>query len=79
MVSIVQKESYKLKHLPNSAEQFAWRYALPLHQVEQWLSETEWNYGDELNHQAFAKVVSELLTLGLISQEQSIGWEKKLF
>ena len=79
VVSIVQKESSKLKHLPNSAEQFAWRYALPLHQVEQWLSETEWNYGDELSHQAFAKVVSELLELGLITQKESEKWEEKLF
>ena len=51
----------------------------PLHQVEQWLSETEWNYGDELSHQAFAKVVSELLELGLITQKESEKWEEKLF
>jgi sulfonate transport system substrate-binding protein len=79
MVSIVQKEAHRLKHQSNSAEQFAWRYALPKEQVGQWLAGTEWNYGNELDYQDFAKVVSELLDLGLLTQNQAADWQEKLF
>lgn len=79
MVSIVQKESFRLKHQPNSAEQFAWRYALPQEEVQKWLNQTEWNYGKELAHQDFEKVVSELLDLGLLSENQAENWKEKLF
>ncbi|MEY4658970.1 MAG: ABC transporter substrate-binding protein [Crocinitomicaceae bacterium] len=79
IVSIVQKEAFKLKNEPNSAEQFSWRYALPLEKVRAWLSETEWNYGKELNQSAFEVVVSELESLGLIDKKDSEHWEQKLF
>lgn len=79
VVKVVQKEAYRLKHLSNSAEQFAWRYALPQEQVEQWLSQTEWNYGNPIVHQDFAKVVAELLDLGLLSENQAKDWKEKLF
>ncbi len=79
MVSIVQKESYRLKHQANSAEQFAWRYALPQEEIQKWLNQTEWNYGKELDHQDFVKVVSELMDLGLLTQNQAENWEEKLF
>jgi ABC-type nitrate/sulfonate/bicarbonate transport system substrate-binding protein len=79
MVSVVQKEANRLKHLPNSAEQFAWRYALPQEQVQKWLEQTEWNYGQELAPQDFVKVVSELVNLGLLTHNQAENWEEKLF
>jgi hypothetical protein len=79
MVSVVQREAYRLKHLSNSAEQFAWRYALPQEQVQEWLEQTEWNYGKELDAQDFVKVVSELVNLGLLSQNQAANWQNKLF
>jgi ABC-type nitrate/sulfonate/bicarbonate transport system substrate-binding protein len=79
MVSIVQRESYRLKHQANSAEQFAWRYALPQEEIQKWLNQTEWNYGKELDHQDFVKVVSELMDLGLLTQNQAENWEEKLF
>jgi sulfonate transport system substrate-binding protein len=79
MVSVVQREANRLKHLPNSAEQFAWRYALPQEQVQQWLEQTEWNYGKELDAQDFVKVVSELVNLGLLTQNQAANWQDKLF
>jgi ABC-type nitrate/sulfonate/bicarbonate transport system substrate-binding protein len=79
MVSIVQKESYRLKHQANSAEQFAWRYALPQEEIQKWLNQTEWNYGKELDHQDFVKVVAELMDLGLLTQNQAENWEEKLF
>ena len=44
MLSIVQKEAYRLKNEVNAAEQFAWRYALPQEEVQKWLDQTEWNY-----------------------------------
>lgn len=79
MVSVVQKEAYRLKHLSNSAEQFAWRYALPQEEVQRWLNQTEWNYGKELVHQDFSNVISELFNLGLITENQAANWEEKLF
>jgi ABC-type nitrate/sulfonate/bicarbonate transport system substrate-binding protein len=79
MVSVVQKEAFRLKHQPNSAEQFAWRYALPQVEVQQWLDQTEWNYGKELAPQDFSNVISELLNLGLVNQNQAVNWEEKLF
>jgi ABC-type nitrate/sulfonate/bicarbonate transport system substrate-binding protein len=79
MVSIVQKEAYRLKHQANSAEQFAWRYALPQEEIQKWLNQTEWNYGEELDRQDFVKVVSELMDLGLLTKNQAENWEEKLF
>lgn len=79
MVSVVQKEAYRLKHQLNSAEQFAWRYALPQEEVQSWLNQTEWNYGKELVRQDFSNVISELLNLGLITENQAANWEEKLF
>ena len=79
MVSILQQEAYRLKHQSNSAEQFAWRYALPIEQAEQWLAQTEWNYGNEVVHQDFEKVVAELIDLGLLTQNQAEDWQGKLF
>jgi ABC-type nitrate/sulfonate/bicarbonate transport system substrate-binding protein len=79
MVSIVQKEAYRLKHQANSAEQFAWRYALPQEEIQKWLNQTEWNYGKELDRQDFVKVVSELMDLGLLTKNQAENWEEKLF
>ena len=79
MLSIVQKEAYRLKNEVNSAEQFAWRYALPQEEVQKWLDQTEWNYGKTLDTQDFSKVVTELVELGLITENQAANWEEKLF
>lgn len=79
MLSVVQKEAFRLKHQSNSAEQFAWRYALPQVEVQQWLDQTEWNYGKGLNPQDFSKVVTELLDLGLLTENQAANWQEKLF
>jgi sulfonate transport system substrate-binding protein len=79
MASVVQKEAFRLKHQPNSAEQFAWRYALPQVEVQQWLDQTEWNYGKELAPKEFSKVVAELLDLGLLTENQAANWQEKLF
>jgi sulfonate transport system substrate-binding protein len=79
MLSIVQKEAYRLKNEVNSAEQFAWRYALPQEEVQTWLDQTEWNYGKALDTQDFSKVVTELVELGLITENQAANWEEKLF
>ena len=57
IIGIVQKEAYKLKNDPTSAEQFSWKYSLPVEKVRSWLDQTEWNYGKELNSQAFEEVV----------------------
>lgn len=79
IIGIVQKEAYKLKNDPTSAEQFSWKYALPVEKVRSWLDQTEWNYGKELNSQAFEEVVKQLESLGLINKKESEHWEQKLF
>ena len=79
IIGIVQKEAYKLKNDPTSAEQFSWKYALPVEKVRSWLDQTEWNYGKELNNQAFEEVVKQLESLGLIDKKESEYWEQKLF
>jgi hypothetical protein len=79
MLSIVQKEAYRLKNEVNSAEQFAWRYALPQEEVQKWLDQTEWNYGKALDTQDFSKVVTELVDLALLTESQAANWEEKLF
>ena len=79
IIGIVQKEAYKLKNDPTSAEQFSWKYALPVEKVRSWLDQTEWNYGKELNSQAFEEVVKQLESLGLIDKKESEHWEQKLF
>ena len=63
----------------NAAEQFAWRYALPQEEVQKWLDQTEWNYGQELATQDFTNVVAELVDLGLLTENQVANWEEKLF
>lgn len=79
IIGIVQKEAYKLKNDPTSAEQFSWKYSLPVEKVRSWLDQTEWNYGKELNSQAFEEVVKQLESLGLIDKKESEHWEQKLF
>lgn len=79
IIGIVQKEAYKLKNDPTSAEEFSWKYALPVEKVRSWLDQTEWNYGKELNSQAFEEVVKQLESLGLIDKKESEHWEQKLF
>lgn len=79
MNELVQAESFKLKNADDSAEKFAWRYALPLSQVEEWLSQTDWNYGENLDTSKFSLVVDNLKELGLISETESELWEQKLF
>jgi ABC-type nitrate/sulfonate/bicarbonate transport system substrate-binding protein len=79
MLSIVQKEAYRLKSDVNSAEQFAWRYALPMEEVQKWLDQTEWNYGTALDTKDFSKVVTELVDLGLLTENQALNSQEKLF
>jgi len=79
IIQIIQKEAFTLKKAPNAIEQFAWRYALPTSQVEAWLNQTDWNYGDKLDQTSFQFVVKNLKELKLISEEESEGWEQKLF
>jgi sulfonate transport system substrate-binding protein len=79
IIQIIQKEAFTLKNAPNAIEQFAWRYALPTSQVEAWLKQTDWNYGDKLDQTSFQFVVNNLKELKLISEEESEGWEQKLF
>lgn len=79
IIHIVQQEAFKLKTAPNAIEQFAWRYALPINQVEAWLSQTEWNYGDSIDVSDFQEVVQQLHQLGLVSSDETENWKKSLF
>ena len=52
---------------------------MPQEEVQKWLDQTEWNYGKALDTQDFSKVVTELVELGLITENQAANWEEKLF
>lgn len=79
IVHLVQEEAIKLKSSPNAVEQFAWRYALPAEQVEEWLSKTEWADSDEIDFTAFENVVEHLKTLGLVTMDEMCNWQARLF
>ncbi len=79
IVQIVQGEARKLKTSANAVEQFAWRYALPVEQVAEWLAQTEWNDGDDIDFSAFEKVVENLCSLGLVTSDELLNWKTRLF
>ncbi len=79
MCQIVGERALQMKETPEIAEIIAWRYNLRSGQVSNWLIETEWNYKGIEYPLAFEKTVSYLRKLGLISEEESADWRKKLF
>jgi len=79
IVQIVNKKALKMKNSEHIVDIISWRYNLRSNQVENWLSETEWNYKQIKYPLAFEKTVSYLSTLNLISAKEGENWRQKLF
>lgn len=79
MCEIVNRKAQELKENENAIDLISWRYNLRRSHVENWLSETEWNYDGIKYPLAFEKTISYLLKLGLLNEEQAADWRTKLF
>lgn len=78
MCRIVNKKAYELKKKEDAVDLICWRYNLRHGQVQNWLTETDWNYDGIEYPLAFEKAVSYLLKLKLISDEEAKDWRKKI-
>ncbi len=76
---IVHQKALELKQNEQASEIISWRYNLRLSQVENWLTETNWNYTNTINLSDFELVVAYLRELQLISAKESDNWKQKLF
>jgi len=79
IAEIVNKRAQIMKNSEHIVEIISWRYNLRSNQVENWLSETDWNYNQIKYPLAFEKTVSYLVKLQLISEQESQNWRQKLF
>lgn len=76
---IVNKKAAEIKKNEDLVDIISWRYNLRHGQVENWLHETDWNYGGIQYPLAFEKTVSYLLRLGLLDEDEAKDWTKKIF
>jgi ABC-type nitrate/sulfonate/bicarbonate transport system substrate-binding protein len=79
MLRIVNEQAKTIKANPASSELISWRYQLKVDQVDAWLSETDWNYTGEKFPEAFETTTEYLKKLHLVSEEECLNWEEKLF
>ena len=79
MCDVVIKKASEVKKASRTAEVISWRYNIDLYQVKKWLSQTEWSDTSEDLGSSHEEVVSYLLNLGLISNNEAEDWDKKLF
>ncbi len=79
MCSIVNQKATEVKNSEGSPKVISWRYNLRLGQVQNWLIETDWNYDSAPLLNEFEKTVNYLEKLNLITKEQSVNWQQKLF
>ncbi len=79
MCSIVNHKAEEVKNSEGSSNVISWRYNLRLGQVQNWLIETDWNYDSEPFMNEFEKTVNYLEKLNLITKDQALDWQKKLF
>lgn len=78
MCRIVNKKASELKKKEDAVDLICWRYNLRHGQVQNWLTETDWNYDGIEYPLAFEKAVSYLLKLKLIRPEEAKDWRKKI-
>jgi sulfonate transport system substrate-binding protein len=76
---IINKRAFDLKNDSHAPEIISWRYNLRLSQVQNWLIETNWNYDNENYMESYKTVIDYLLKLNLVSVEESLNWQEKLF
>lgn len=79
IAEIVNRRAYTMKNSEQIVEIISWRYNLRLNQVENWLSETDWNYNLIKYPLAFEKVTRYLSKLKLITESEAENWREKLF
>ncbi len=79
MCQVVNQKALELKKNENSVDLISWRYNLRRSHVENWLNETDWNYGGIEYPLAFEKTISYLLKLDLLTEDEAKDWRKKLF
>lgn len=79
MCQIVNRKALELKENENAIDIISWRYNLRRSHVENWLSETNWNYHGIEYPLAFEKTISYMEKLGLVTSDESADWRTKLF
>lgn len=76
---IVNERAQIMKNSEHIIEIISWRYNLRSNQVQNWLTETDWNYNLIKYPLAFERTVSYLSKLNLISSKEAENWREKLF
>jgi ABC-type nitrate/sulfonate/bicarbonate transport system substrate-binding protein len=76
---IVNERAHVMKNSEHIVEIISWRYNLRSNQVQNWLSETDWNYNLIKYPLAFEKTVRYLVKLNLITETEAENWREKLF
>lgn len=79
MCEVVNKKAFEVKNNEDTVEIISWRYNLRSGQVENWLTETDWNYYGNEFPEEFKKTIQYLLKLDLLKPEQAENWQEKLF
>ena len=75
----VQLKASALKQHTDTSTIISWRYNLSVSQVSMWLADTEWSNDGQIKLSDFELVVHYLEQMKLISKEEAINWEQKLF
>jgi sulfonate transport system substrate-binding protein len=76
---IVNEKAQVMKNSEHIIEIISWRYNLRSNQVQNWLTETDWNYNLIKYPLAFERTVSYLSKLNLITPDEAENWRDKLF
>lgn len=76
---IVNERAKLMKESEHIVEIISWRYNLKTNQVQNWLSQTDWNYNLIEYPLAFSKTISYLQKLNLIQESEAVNWREKLF
>jgi sulfonate transport system substrate-binding protein len=76
---IVNRRAQQMKEMEHIVEIISWRYNLRSNQVQNWLTETDWNTQLIKYPLAFERTVSYLSKLNLISTDEAENWREKLF
>lgn len=79
MCNVVNQKASELKKNENVVDLISWRYNLRHGQVENWLTETDWNYSGIEYPLAFEKAISYLIKLDLLTESDAKDWREKLF
>ncbi len=79
ILNIINQRSNQVKHSNSTVENISWRYNLDPNEVKRWLSKTDWDFNNSNLYQSVHSVVKYLKMLGLINNNESLNWDKKVF